>query len=183
VFALSAFAENHPFSKICQPQFHSSRAFQHAMKMGYLMKTNHHIVDFPAFLVVQERCVAILKPQSYRRHVLRLRSFARGLNQSVAEPAYVVTPHAHNWYDLVDFLADLSRSDRQIVLVLQIKPELRTGVERLAEPRAVSDVMPVVSATMRLMRVRGTPVALASAPGNAGSLLELLESRFSILKS
>jgi hypothetical protein len=61
------------------------------------------------------------------RHVLRLRC-SHALNASSRRML-------DNRYDLVDLLADLSRSDRQIVLVLQIKPELRTGVERLAEPK------------------------------------------------
>ena len=69
--------------------------------------------------------------------------------------------------DLRQLLAERPGGHLQVVVVLEVEPELRCGAERLAQPQGV---IPVVPSTMGSTRVRGTSIFLASAPAELSGL-------------
>ena len=73
----------------------------------------------------------------------------------------------NNRFDLFERLTDLAPSRLYIVSVLQIQPKLSGGAQKTLPRRsAVSALIPVVSATIRSIRVGGRPHFLASAPAD-----------------
>ena len=71
--------------------------------------------------------------------------------------------------DLGQFLSDRPLGRLHVEAVLQIEPECAEVPSALLRRRAVSALMPLVSDAMRSTRVRGTPIAFASAPGDSPS--------------
>ena len=84
-------------------------------------------------------------------------------------PGRVTPPRRRHPHDLVDLLADRPLRRFDVETVLQIEPELRRGAERLAQAQRGVGGDAARSAAMRSTRVRGTPIALASAPGDRAS--------------